>query len=150
MAELKDGTRIEIGSTMPSQSMKKDAGKVPLELLPTRPLEAVARVLGVGAKKYAPNLWRKGIAYSRVYAATLRHMWAWWRGEEYDTADGTKDGSLMPDEKGNPTYTGEHHLACAICELCFLLEYRLNQEPRRAACDDRQLGDIACPCEPES
>lgn len=129
------------------QDMKKDAGKVPLELLPTRPLEAIARVLGVGAKKYSPNLWRKGIAYSRVYAATLRHLWQWWRGEEYDTEDGTKDGAIPLDASGKPTLTGEHHLACAACEILFLLEYRLNQEQRRAVCDDRQTGDVECPCE---
>lgn len=107
------------------QTQKKDAGKLPLELLPTRPLEAVARVLGFGACKYAANGWRAGIAYSRVYAAVLRHCWLWWRGEAID-----------PDSQ-------EHHLACAACELLFLLEYELSPDAaRRVACDDREGNDV--------
>lgn len=111
---------------LPDQGQKKDAGKLPVELLPTRPLEAVARVLGFGARKYAPNNWRQGIAYSRVYAAVIRHCWLWWRGESLD-AD-----------------SGEHHLACAACELLFLLEYELSPDAaRRAKLDDRAGNDCA-------
>jgi hypothetical protein len=88
-------------------AVKADAGKLPLELVPTRPLEAVAAVLAFGARKYAANNWRKGLAFSRVYAAVLRHLFAWWRGEDND-----------PE-------TGLSHLAHARCELDFLLEYTL-------------------------
>lgn len=99
---------------------KADAGKLGAHLLPTRPLDAVARVLDFGAKKYAPDNWRKGIAYTRVYGAVLRHLWAWWRGEQTD-AD-----------------SGQPHLACACCELMFLLEYELGPDAgRREVCDDR-------------
>ena len=103
-----------------SGGTKADAGKLGTHLLPTRPLEAVARVLDFGAKKYAPDNWRKGIAYTRVYGAVLRHLWAWWRGESTDV------------ESGQP------HLACAMCELAFLLEYELSPDTeRRGRCDDR-------------
>lgn len=102
---------------------KADAGKLGTHLLPTRPLEAVARVLDFGAKKYAPDNWRKGIAYTRVYGAVLRHLWAWWRGEATDA------------ESGQP------HLACAACELLFLLEYEIGpDDERRGRCDDRPEG----------
>jgi hypothetical protein len=100
------------------QGQKKDAGKLPLELLPTRPLEAVAAVLAFGARKYRANGWRAGIAYSRVYAAVLRHMWAWWRGEDNDRE------------------TGLPHLAHAMCELAFLLDYHL-RPGGPGALDDR-------------
>ncbi len=99
---------------------KADGGKLGTHLLPTRPLEAVAQVLDFGARKYAPNNWRKGIAYTRIYGAVLRHMWAWWRGE-------------LADHE-----TGLHPLAHAACELLFLLEYELGPDAdRRARCDDR-------------
>ncbi len=98
---------------------KADSGKLGTHLLPTRPLEAIARVLDFGARKYAPDNWRKGIAYTRVYGAILRHMWAWWRGEQAD-----------PE-------TREHPLAHAACEILFLLEYELGPAPRREAFDDR-------------
>jgi hypothetical protein len=112
--------------------VKWDAGKVPLHLLPTRPLEALARVLGFGAYKkakpggspgYGANNWRSGIAYSRLYAAALRHCWLWWRGETLD-----------PD-------SGQHHLAHALAELAFILEYELGPEDRRVVCDDRAGND---------
>ena len=103
-----------------SVGVKADVGKLGTHLLPTRPLEAVARVLDFGAKKYAPDNWRAGIAYSRVYGAVLRHVWAWWRGETLD-----------PE-------SGQHHLACACTELMFLLEYELGPDAsRRERCDDR-------------
>jgi hypothetical protein len=106
-----------------SQGLKFDGGKLPVELLPTRPLEAVARVLAFGARKYAANNWRKGLLFSRVYAAVLRHMWAWWRGEDND-----------PE-------TGESHLAHAACELFFLLDYTLRPSGP-GALDDRRGNDL--------
>ena len=98
-----------------SVGVKADAGKLGTHLLPTRPLEAIARVLDFGASKYAPNNWRGGIAYSRVYGAVLRHLWAWWRGEDKD-----------PE-------TGHSHLAHAGCCLLFLLAF----EKRAIGNDDR-------------
>ncbi len=98
---------------------KADSGKLGTHLLPTRPLEEIARVLDFGARKYAPDNWRKGIAYTRVYGAILRHAWAWWRGEQAD-----------PE-------TGLHPLAHAACEILFLLDYELGPAPRREAFDDR-------------
>lgn len=109
-----------VSPAIASAGVKADAGKLGTHLLPTRPLEAIARVLDFGAQKYAPNNWRKGIAYTRVYGAVLRHLWAWWRGETVDA------------ESGQP------HLACAMCELAFLLEYELSPDAeRRGRCDDR-------------
>ena len=95
---------------------KDDGGKLPLELIPWDVVQEVAKVLQFGAKKYAPNNWRKGLVYSRVYAAILRHMLAWWHGE---TADA--DTGLSP-------------LAHAACELFFLMHYEL---AGRRELDDR-------------
>ena len=121
-----DRPEQQVEPATPAQGTKADTGKLPLELLPTRPLEAIARVLAFGARKYAANNWRKGISYGRVYAAVIRHCWAWWRGENIDHD------------------SGEHHLACAACELLFLLEYELSPDAaRRSTLDDRSSNDIA-------
>lgn len=87
------------------QAIKADSEKVRLELLPVRPLLDVGKVLTFGAKKYEARNWEKGFAWSRPYAAALRHLFAWWSGETYDKE------------------TGLNHLAHAACELLFLLEY---------------------------
>lgn len=46
--------------------------------------------------------WEKGMSWGRCYAACLRHLWAWWRGEDND-----------PE-------TGLSHLDHALCCLLFL------------------------------
>jgi hypothetical protein len=59
--------------------------------------------------------WEPGMAWSRCYASALRHLFAWWRGEDKDPQ------------------TGLSHLAHCACNILFLLEY---QELKRGT-DDR-------------
>jgi len=86
--------------------MKKDTGKASQpELLDPEFLLGVGAVLKFGATKYAPNRWREGMDWSRVYGALLRHLFAFWGGEELD------------EETGLP------HLHHAGCCLMFLSAY---------------------------
>lgn len=87
------------------KALKFDDGKLPLDLLPFEALEEITLVLQHGAKKYAAHNWRKGFIWSRPFAAILRHLFAYWKGEDLD-----KDSGL-------------HHLAHAGCELLFLLSF---------------------------
>jgi hypothetical protein len=89
-----------------NEGLKYDEGKEPLDLIPTGPLFEVARVLAFGAKKYERYNWRKGMQWSRVAAASLRHIYKWLNGETID-----------PE-------TGCNHLAHAAVNLLFLLEYK--------------------------
>lgn len=107
-------------STAKGGGQKLDDGKLPLQLLDPAALEEVAKVLAVGAKKYSPNNWRKGLSYTRVVGATLRHIFAFMRGEDND-----------PE-------TGLSHIAHAKCELMFLLSYILS---KRTDLDDRYNKD---------
>lgn len=85
--------------------LKLDEGKTRYDLLPAASLEHVAQVLTFGAKKYAPDNWRKVDGWRwRYYRAALGHLLAWWRGEKLD------------QESGLP------HLAHAACCVLFLLE----------------------------
>jgi hypothetical protein len=86
----------------------ESASKPRLDLLPPAAMEAIAKVLTFGAGKYGDNNWARGARWGRYYAALLRHLLAWWRGEELD-----------PE-------TGLSHLAHAGCCLVFLLEYQRN------------------------
>lgn len=87
-------------------AMKNDEDKNPLGLLPFGALEQIGLVLKHGAEKYEDHNWRKGLKFSRLISALLRHIFAWVRGEENDAE------------------TGLNHLAHAGCELLFLLSYR--------------------------
>lgn len=88
--------------------IKYDSEKNRLELLPFESLEEVAKVLSYGAKKYEDNNWAKGMAWSRLLGAAMRHLFAWARGVDKD------------EESGLP------HLAHAACCVLFLLSYGLN------------------------
>jgi len=95
--------------------IKHDKGKARWDLIPWDGLEEIVNVMTFGADKYGDRNWEKGLGYSRVWAAAIRHMWKWFHGEAVDSE------------------TGLSHLAHAGCCLLFLLAY----ERRGNGIDDR-------------
>jgi hypothetical protein len=89
-----------------SEGNKFDQGKVRLELLPPEALYEVSRVLMHGAGKYGDFNWAGGMKWTRLLGATLRHTFAFLRGEDKDPESGLS------------------HLAHACCGLLFLIEYQ--------------------------
>jgi hypothetical protein len=89
------------------EGKKFDDGKLPYDLLPGDAIEEIVKVLQFGAVKYGERNWEKGMKWNRPFAALMRHMWAWWRGE------------------GKDPETGLSHLAHAGCCILFLLSYTL-------------------------
>lgn len=87
--------------------IKDNRGKARIDLLPSRPLVAIANILAFGARKYQPHNWRRGLPWPDTYSSLMRHLLAWNEGEDLD-----------PE-------TGESHLAHAGCQLLFLLDYTL-------------------------
>jgi len=92
--------------------VKWDIGKPRFDLLPAEIELEVAKVLTVGAAKYAPDNWKKvpGGRW-RYIAAMRRHISAYQRGEINDPDDGL------------------HHMAHAICCAMFLGEADLTGVP---------------------
>jgi hypothetical protein len=89
-----------------SQGVKYDSGKPDLSLIPKEALWKVGEVLTYGANKYPDRFnWRKGMSWSRVISASLRHITAFTEREDKD-----------PE-------TNLSHIAHAVCNLMFLLEY---------------------------
>lgn len=70
------------------EGVKADVDKLHFDLLPPRALEEVVKVYTMGAKKYEPWNWAKGMHWSRILAAMLRHTFAWMRGEDDDAESG--------------------------------------------------------------
>lgn len=65
------------------------AQKAPINLVPPSAIEAEAGAFALGAKKYGAYNWRlKRISASVYYAAAMRHMFAWWQGEDIDPESG--------------------------------------------------------------
>ncbi len=116
---------IRRGATSADQGRKDDAEKNRTDLYPPASYLATCRALTYGEKKYAAWNWAKGIQYSRVYGALLRHLFAWFCGQHKDPESGL------------------HHLDHAGCCLAFLQHYE--SDPRQyESYDDRPLEFIRC------
>lgn len=99
-----------------STGVKEDKRKLPFDLVAPEFLEELCQVLNHGKSKYEPRNWEKGLHWSRVFAALMRHMWSWWKGENKD-----------PE-------TGFSHLSHAACCLMFLVAY---EQRNMSEFDDR-------------
>lgn len=95
--------------------VKHDGGKLPVHLLPPDGIETITKVLEFGQAKYGARNWEKGMSFSRLYGAAIRHLFAWWSGKDNDA------------ESGLP------HIAHAACCLLFLVTYTA----RKIGTDDR-------------
>lgn len=84
---------------------KDDKSKLRMDLIPVSALHGLAEVLTFGANKYDDRNWEKGLDWSRVYGAALRHLTKWWSGEDLDTESGL------------------NHLNHVLCCISFLVEY---------------------------
>ena len=92
---------------------KNDQGKNRLDLIEPQFIEGVGEVLTFGAQKYEPNNWQNvEDPEDRYYAAALRHLMAWRKGETTDEESGLS------------------HLKHAATNLMFLLHFESEQEIR--------------------
>jgi hypothetical protein len=101
------------------QGIKHDQAKLPWHLLPYDAIEQVVKVLNFGANKYEDRNWEQGIAYSRLFAASQRHLTSWFQNRE----------DLDPESNLN-------HLAHAACCVLFALALEL-RDSTKPELDDR-------------
>lgn len=92
---------------MTEQGRKDDQGKLRYDLVPADALQQLVEVYTMGAAKYGDRNWENGIDYSRIYAAMMRHLQAWWQGEDYDEED------------------GQHHLASVAWGAFALIHFQM-------------------------
>lgn len=111
---------VRVTSTTGGQKGSKPAR---YDLLPSVPLEQLARLYGRGAQKYAAHNWAKGYDWSLSFAALQRHAWAFWSGEDTD------------EEMGLPHMTAVAFHAFALVHFLTYPEY--------ARFDDRYRGPEA-------
>lgn len=80
--------------------------KLMWDLLPIKEVEKIVDILTFGAKKYAPNNWQNvEDAENRYYAAAMRHLVEYRKGNKLDED------------------SGKSHLAHAACNLLFLMYF---------------------------
>ena len=95
--------------------VKKDYGKLRMDLIPPEAMEAMAVQLTLGAQKYGERNWEKGMGWMRVFGGVLRHLFKWCARRPMD-----------PDTKTS-------HLWGALIGTAFLVAY----EARNVGEDDR-------------
>ena len=118
MSELSDGLneiideagirrprRAETRIVDPDTGGQKGQKLARFDLLPVEALWEIAEHFGRGAEKYADRNWERGYKWSLSYAALMRHLTAWWGGEEFDEE------------------TGSHHLAAVGFHAMVLLTF---------------------------
>jgi len=99
-----------IGMSVSETGGRKETKAEAFHLLPWESLEEVARVYHFGTLKYEPHNWRRGIPYSLLFAAAMRHLSRWYQREDIDPESGL------------------NHLAHAAFHLLGLLAFELGPE----------------------
>jgi len=68
--------------------IKYDKGKLDYSLLPIHSTQELVKCYMLGEKKYGRNNWRKGFKLLALFAAIMRHAFAWLGGEDRCPKDG--------------------------------------------------------------
>ena len=96
---------------------KFDKDKIRLDLISIQAINGIGEVLTYGSQKYGDRNWEKGLTWSRVFGALLRHLFAFWLGKDLD-----EESDL-------------DHIDHAMCCLMFLSHYKKT----KTGVDDRNI-----------
>ena len=90
-----------------TEGIKYDEDKVRYDLLPPEALTKIAEIMTESVRngKYPDRNWELGMDWSRLYRATLNHLFKWWNRMDIDSD------------------SGQTALAHAATNLVFLLHY---------------------------
>lgn len=94
-----------------TEAVRHDDNKIRWDLLPYESMEEIAKVMTWGATKYGEENWRSGLSFGRCFAATMRHLTAWWGGQTLDPESGI------------------NHLAHAATNIMFMISYSVRNLP---------------------
>jgi len=107
--DVKSGSSVDgakLGSSVDGGGMRFNTNKLPIELVPTSAMYALADVLEYGAQKYDDHNWRRGMKWSVPYACAMRHLLKWFEGEERDEE------------------SGREHLSHVLANISMLIEFK--------------------------
>ncbi len=114
-------TKEEEQQLVGEQAARYSVGKIRYDLIPSYPIDELAKVYTYGTTKYNSDNWRKGLKWRKdVVGPVFRHLWKWIKGEKIDEESGC------------------HHLAMVLWNICTLIEY----ERCGVGIDDRNPFDL--------
>lgn len=129
-----------MSQTDSSQALHYSEGKSGVDQIPVDVLLEWGDVFSYGEKKYARDNWKKGSGWHEFYGSALRHLLAFWAGEDYDDCDGGE--GCTPEEDFCPKHSRLSHLTQAIWNSGALRYFQL----RGLGTDDRDK-HVVCDCE---
>jgi hypothetical protein len=122
---------LEVHNVDPRQeaAARYDYGKSNWHLLPYCALQDVVDVFDYGATKYSERNWEKGMSWSRMFNSMMRHLVAWWNGEDTDK------------ESGLPHLA---HAAFGCLGLLFFGHKRLGTDDRPGGTSNDRTSEDSC------
>ena len=76
-------------TTIPNPKDAYGVCKAPLSVVPSAPLLQIGLAMMEGGRKYGRHNYRKSNPIASIYYdALMRHMMAWWEGEDVDPSSG--------------------------------------------------------------
>lgn len=82
------GASEKVGFKLKEQGLRYNDGKLRYDLFEPNAMKELAKVFTIGANKYAPRNWEKGMSWTSVLASLERHKEAFKLGEDYDKETG--------------------------------------------------------------
>ena len=98
----------EIPNISETGSLRYNKGKSQIHQVPYEAIEGIAKVMEYGEKKYGKYNWTKGNNLSVPFDSAMRHLWAFWNGENFDKE------------------SGENHLYHALANIAMIIYYHKN------------------------
>lgn len=98
-------SKTNLQSLNGDKGIRYNQGKIRYDLLPPHAIEQLAKILTMGANKYADRNWEKGMNWTSTVASLKRHLAAFEKGEDKDPESG-----LL-------------HMAHIMCNAAFITEY---------------------------
>ena len=95
-------------------------------LIPAKFILALAKHYGVGSRKYAKHNWRKGYDWELSYNSAMRHLLAFWDGEDDDVCHCATPAESFPCEGCGAT--GSPHVIAAAWH-CAALHTFMEEHP---------------------
>lgn len=114
-----------IGGKLGKVAGRSDKGKPIMHTIDPNFIRGIAEVSAFGAKKYHMRnfLMAPGMKWSQVYDSLMRHLMAYWAGEEFDVGPNGEFGET-DDPETNMQWSGLPHINMVAWNVMVLCTYR--------------------------
>ena len=88
VADEEHDKAMKVGNLVDLKASHFSADKSGVDQIPVEILLEWGQVFTMGAKKYGRDNWKSGTDWHEFYGSALRHLFAFWKGEDNDPESG--------------------------------------------------------------